>query len=126
MTLPYTSKFYSNGAIFDSFGSLDKTYLSYYPEDKQRYWEMESWLRLLTDHIFNMYCGIYKERSVDFACIPKMYQTHLSSIHAKYLKDLRSAGSTVNKAVVRDYINNLPVPRLLFMLNYKNRMPLNV
>ncbi len=98
-----------------------KTYLSYYPEDKQRYWEMESWLRLLTDQIFNLYCGVYKERSADFAEIPKMYQTHLSAIHSIYLGSLRTTNATVNKAVVRNYMNNLPVPRLLFMLNFNKR-----
>jgi hypothetical protein len=36
--LPYTSKFYSNGAIFDSFGSLDKTYLGYYVEGNILYY----------------------------------------------------------------------------------------
>ncbi len=98
-----------------------KTYLSYYPEDKQRYWEMESWLRLLTEHIFNMYCGVYKERSANFEEIPKMYQTHLSAIHSIYLGSLRSTKNTVNMAVVRNYINNLPIPRLLFMLNFNKR-----
>lgn len=98
-----------------------KTYLSYYPEDKQRYWEMESWLRLITDHMFNMYCGVYKERSANFSEIPKMYQTHLSAIHSIYLGSLRSSQTTVNKAVVRNYMNNLPIPRLLFMLNFNKR-----
>lgn len=42
MTLPYTSKFYSNGAIFDSFGSLDKTYLSYYVEGDILYYLYEN------------------------------------------------------------------------------------
>ena len=32
MILPYTSKFYANGVIFDSLGALDKTYISYYIE----------------------------------------------------------------------------------------------
>jgi hypothetical protein len=41
MTLPYTSKFYSNGSIFDSFGSLDKTYLSYYVEGDILYYLYE-------------------------------------------------------------------------------------
>ncbi len=98
-----------------------KTYLSYYPEDKQKYWEMETWLRLLTEQIFNLYCGIYKERAIDFATVPKMYQTHLAIIHNKYIKTLRSSGNTVNKGVVRDYINTLPIPRLLFMLNFNKR-----
>jgi hypothetical protein len=105
---------------------LIKTYLSYYPEDKQRYWEMESWLRLLTEQIFNIYCGVYKERSANFEEIPKMYQTHLSAIHSIYLGSLRSINKTVNMAVVRNYMNNLPVPRLLFMLNYNKRLPTNL
>ena len=56
-----------------------------------------------------------------------MYQTHLSAIHSIYLGTLRTNNTTVNKAVVRDYMNNLPIPRLLFMLNYNKRQPvLNV
>lgn len=41
MVLPYTSKFYSNGAIFDSFGSLNQKYLSYYVEDDILYYLFE-------------------------------------------------------------------------------------
>jgi hypothetical protein len=41
MTLPYTSKFYSNGTIFDSFGSLYKTYLAHYIEGDILYYLYE-------------------------------------------------------------------------------------
>lgn len=40
--LPYTSKFYSNGAIFDSFGALDTKYLSYYIEGNNLYYLFEN------------------------------------------------------------------------------------
>jgi hypothetical protein len=41
MTLPYTSKFYSNGAIFDSFGDLNQKYISYYIEGDMLYYLFE-------------------------------------------------------------------------------------
>jgi|GEM_PF-4447035 len=41
MALPYTSKFYSNGSIFDSFGSLTEKYISYYVEGDILYYLLE-------------------------------------------------------------------------------------
>lgn len=41
MALPYTSKFYSNGTIFDSFGSLNEKYISYYIEGDTLYYLQE-------------------------------------------------------------------------------------
>ncbi len=100
---------------------LVKTYLTYYPEDKQSFWEYESWLRNSTDQVFNLYCGVYKEHSKDFTEVERKFQPHLSAIHAQYLGSLKADGKTVNMAVVRDYMNNLPVPRLLFLMNFDKR-----
>lgn len=41
MILPYTSKFYSNGTIFDSFGELEQKYISYYIENDILYYLFE-------------------------------------------------------------------------------------
>lgn len=98
-----------------------KSYLFYYPEDRQRYWEYETWLRTATEEVFALYCAVYKERSKDFADVPKKYQVHLAAIHALYTGQLRAANKTVNKAVARDYMNGLPVPRLLFLMNHDLR-----
>lgn len=98
-----------------------KSYLFYYPEDRQRYWDYETWLRTATEEVFALYCAVYKERSKDFADVPKKYQTHLAGIHALYTGQLRAANKTVNKAVARDYMNGLPVPRLLFLMNHDLR-----
>ena len=98
-----------------------KTYLFYYPEDRQRYWDYETWLRNATEEVFGLYCAVFKERSKDYANIAKKYQPHLSAIHAQYTGQLKAANKTVNKAVVRDYMNGLPVPRLLFLMNFDLR-----
>jgi hypothetical protein len=41
MALPYTSKFYSNGSLFDSFGSLNEKYISYYVEGDNLYYLLD-------------------------------------------------------------------------------------
>jgi hypothetical protein len=38
MSLPYTSKFYSNGTIFDSFGDINQNYAAYYIENNILYY----------------------------------------------------------------------------------------
>lgn len=100
---------------------LVKTYLTYYPEDKQTFWDYEAWLRSATEEVFNLYCAIYKEHSKNFNETPRKYHPHLSAIHGLYQGQLKEEGKTINKAVVRDYMNSLPVPRLLFLMNFDKR-----
>lgn len=100
---------------------LIKSYLFYYPEDKQRYWEHEKWLRWQTEEIFKLYCAVFKERSKEFNETDRRYQPHLSAIHSLFVGQLKPAGRTVNMAVVREYMNGLPVPRLLFLRNYEKK-----
>ncbi len=100
---------------------LVKSYLYYYPEEKQDFWNYESWLRSATDEIFNEYCAVYKERSKEFGAVAKKYQVHLSTLHGLYTNKLRGEGKTINRGFVREYMNGLPVPRLLFLMNFDKR-----
>lgn len=102
---------------------LIKTYLYYYPEDKQRFWDYENWLRDATEELYKTYCMIYKERAVQFESVPKKWHTHISGLHGQYLQTLRAQKKTVNKDVVKDYMNNQPTPRLLFLMNLEKRQP---
>ncbi len=100
---------------------LIKTYLYYYPEDKQRYWDYENWLRDATEDLYKTYCLVYKERSVQLETVPKKWHVHLAAVHGQYLQTLRPAKKTVNRDVVKDYMNGLPTPRLLFLMNLEKR-----
>lgn len=100
---------------------LVKTYLYYYPEDKQLYWRLEKWLRATTNAIYAAYCAVYKERSKELDAVDPMFRTHVRGMHAKYLAELRPAGKTMAHAEAVAYMNAQPVPRLLFMLNFEKR-----
>ncbi len=100
---------------------LIKTYLYYYPEDKQRYWDYENWLRDATEELYKTYCVLNKERAVQLEAVPKKWHVHLAALHGQYMQTLRPAKKTVNRDVVKDYMNNLPTPRLLFLMNLEKR-----
>lgn len=102
---------------------LIKTYLYYYPEDKQRFWDYENWLRDATEELYKAYCAVYKERAVQLETVPKKWHVHLSGLHGQYLQTLRAQKKTVNKDVVKDYMNGQPTPRLLFLMNLEKRQP---
>jgi hypothetical protein len=104
---------------------LIKTYLYYYPEDKQRYWDYENWLRDATEELYKTYCVVYKEHSMQLEAVSKKWHVHLAGLHGQYMQTLRPAKKTVNRDVVKDYMNGLPTPRLLFLMNLEKRtMPL--
>ncbi len=102
---------------------LIKTYLYYYPEDKQRFWDYENWLRDATEELYKAYCAVYKERSVQLETVPKKWHVHLAGLHGQYLQTLKVQKKTVNKDVVKDYMNGQPTPRLLFLMNLEKRQP---
>jgi len=100
---------------------LVKTYLYYYPEDKQLYWRLEKWLRATTNSIYTAYCAVYKEHTMELDAVDPMFRTHVRGMHAKYLAELRPTGKTMNHAEAVAYMNGQPAPRLLFMLNFEKR-----
>ena len=100
---------------------LVKTYLYYYPEDKNQFWEYETNLRRITNEIYAAYCVVYKERSLELESVNPMYQTHVRGLHGLYLATLRPEGKTVTRAAAVEYMNGQPLPRLLFMLNFDKR-----
>jgi hypothetical protein len=100
---------------------LVKTYLYYYPEDKQRYWRYETWLRDTTAAIYAEYCAVYKEKSKALEAVEKRFQTHVRGLHGRFLAELRAAKKTVTRATAIEYMNSQPTPRLLFLLNIEYR-----
>lgn len=96
---------------------LVKTYLYYYPEDKQIYWRYETALRSITNDMYVAYCAVYKEKSKALSDVDPKLQIHVRGLHAQYLGTLRPAGNTVVRATAIAYINSQPIPRILHLLN---------
>jgi len=99
-----------NGAVGD--------FLKYYPEYKGEFSDFRRELHKYTTQLYQNYikCFIKKERPlVEF---PYQFKTHMFKIHELYLNDLKLDGKFVNKQVVMNYVNTLPPPRLMHVINH--------
>ena len=99
-----------NGAVGD--------FLKYYPEYKGEFSDFRRELHKYTSQLYQNYikCFIKKEKPlIDF---PYQFKTHMFKIHELYLNDLKLDGKFVNKQVVMNYVNNLPPPRLMHVINH--------
>jgi hypothetical protein len=108
--------------FFDLRGKgLVKTYLIYYPEDKDLYWSYETWMRKATNDLYKLYSKVNKEHSLAYNDVDSMWKPHITALHGQYLSSLKAENKTVTLDVVIRYMNSLPTPRLLFLMNYNKR-----
>ncbi len=100
---------------------LVKTYLIYYPEERQMFWRYEQWLRKATTELFQLYSDVHKTHVVPAESVDGAWLTHLGALHTLYLTKLRPEGRTVKMGDVVQYMNSLPAPRLLYLMNLPHR-----
>ncbi len=99
-----------------------KTYLQYYPEESNLFWKYEKWMRSATKLLNGYYVAVYKSRELTLDGIDARWHTHLGAIHHMYMNQLKSSGNGVHMSHVVSYMNALPVPRLLFLMNLDKRL----
>ena len=94
---------------------LLETYLFYYPEEKELMDQLELLLRLLTQQLYSFYVSVHIKHSIKFADLPPQWKTHVYALHSFYLGNLKTRGFFVRKQEVVQYVNNLPIPRVLHL-----------
>lgn len=97
-------------------------YLDYFPEDTELFNIYRLELYSLTTRLFNFYQDCYvrfkdeiKEKVIKFADIDYEFKPLCRDLHGIYM----STKQPITKKITVNYVNNLPVPKLLFVLNYK-------
>jgi hypothetical protein len=101
---------------------LVQPYLAYYPEDTILYNQYESWAVSLVDILYGLYCKVHKEHSMKMGAVDRRYHVHLNAIQAAYMAQTGKR-TPVKRSDVEQYIRIMPVPRLLFLMNYERRTP---
>lgn len=101
---------------------LIKQYLYYYPEFKKDFDEFHLAIINMTDSLYNCYRGfhIYKKdtpkyvklEDIQYELKPLVYE-----LHGNYLNSGRKQKITYD--YVKFYFNNLPIAKIIFVLNYK-------
>jgi hypothetical protein len=100
---------------------LVKTYLTYYPEDSNKFWKYEQWIRKATDELYGMYINVNKAKTMSYNDLDSMWKPHITALQVYYYNNLKPENKTIVRDTVIKYMNALPVPRLLFLMNFNNR-----
>jgi hypothetical protein len=92
-----------------------ETYLYYYPEEKDAMWDLEGSLRNLTHTLYQQYVTVHIKHQRKFAELPPFWKPHVFSLHSLFLGTLKQKGHFIRKQEVIQYMNHLPIPRVLHL-----------
>lgn len=95
---------------------LMETYLYYYGDEKVEMGRLEQQVRSITQQLYQAYVLSHITHVCKFVDLAPHWKTHVFSIHTLYLNTMRSKGHFVRKQDVIDYVNRLPIPRLLHLM----------
>jgi hypothetical protein len=98
-----------------------KEYLKYYPEKKIEFAKLRIQLHKWTNALYKNYISCYIKKEAPLRNFPHEFKNHMFQIHQKFIEELRPNGSYVSKSVVVNYVNCLPPPRLMYVINFKLR-----
>ena len=98
-----------------------KDYLQYYPEDGAPFNVFRKQIHNYTHTLYQNYvsCFIKKQNPIDK--FPFKYRNHMVQLHKHYIDNLRPDKKYITKGEVISYMNNLPPPQVMFVLNFEMR-----
>jgi len=95
-----------------------KEFLEFFPEYKNHFSDLRHNLHRYTQKLYSFYNDCYINKIKPIKSFPYEYKTHLYHLHNIYLNELKNNGKYVNFEVVKNYVNNLEPPRLMYVINY--------
>jgi hypothetical protein len=87
-------------------------YISFYPEDRPVFYELEGRLRANTRRLATYYADVFRLRKVAYNDLPWPYKHHVSVLHNHFKDTLRAEGKKVDLQEVIRYVNELGVEDL--------------
>ena len=106
-----------NYLTLQNLGSVTE-FLSYFPEYNELFLEYHNELYLVSKTLQDLYHKCYIQKTHDkLETIPYEYRPLCYELHGQYLKTRQP----ILWSDIINFVNNLPVPRKLFVINFKNR-----
>jgi hypothetical protein len=88
--------------------SLDQ-YLSFFPEDRPVFYDLEGQLRKNSRQLFHFYSDVFRARKTAYHELPWPYKHHVSQLHNLFKDVLKAQGKKVDLEQVIRYVNGLTV-----------------
>ena len=96
--------------------NMVRLYTQNWPEEQQKFFELEKRIRGLTSKIYTEYCAVHKEKSKVFLDVAIPLRTPIYHLHGIYLNNLRPKNLTLKMPVVIQYVNNMPLEAISSLL----------
>ncbi len=84
-------------------------YLKHYSDERDLFWNLEQKLRAETNAVFSDYCSVHKAHEKKLVDIPHPRKTLVFKLHSHYLDTLRPNKIPLQKKIVIDLVNSLPL-----------------
>ena len=95
-----------------------KQYLKYYPEQSENLMLLRKKFMILQKKLYSLYVNCFIKKEKMLKDYPFKFKPHMYNLHQLYLNELREKGKYVTLFEVKNYINTLPIPKLMFSMNY--------
>ena len=95
-----------------------KEFLKYFPVYKEVFNAFRYNLHTVTATLWNNYMSCYVNHEAPLREYGFQYRPHMYALHQKYLNELLGSKQHVSRQVVVNYINNLEIPRLMYLVNF--------
>lgn len=94
-----------------------REYLIHYGEERLQFQRMEQQVRNITQQLFECYVSTRITKEKNISELKGLWRYRVNSLHNIYNNELRLNGRFVTKAIVIQYMNNLPSKDLYYLLH---------
>lgn len=88
-------------------------FLKYYPEHKKDFALYRDLIHNFTNALYSNYISCYINREQQLDLYPKEFKTNMFLIHQLYRNELKPQKMNINKNIIINYVNQLPIPLLM-------------
>lgn len=102
-------------------GSVSK-YLKYFSEDSEAFSDFRHKIHAFTNELHTNYIMCYVKKTKPLKEYPSQFRPHMYNLHSLYRTQLRDVGGKMTRRNVIEYINDLHPSKLMFSINFVNRV----
>jgi hypothetical protein len=98
-----------------------RDYLAIYPEERGSANAIADRWKIITRTVYNLYCDVFKVRSLMKANIPPKYRPFVFGLHNMYINELKPQNKTVDWKAALKYMNERDTAQALYAINWEVR-----
>jgi len=95
-----------------------KNYLHFFPEQGEKLLLLRKNLHDFTKKLYEYYVNCFIKKEKMLKEYPFKFKPHMYNLHQLFLNEMRDKKEYITLFAVKNYINTLPIPKLMFSMNY--------